>query len=184
MSNVNVSLSYDHLSSILLNEINNRNLEVKSHPIKLSGLRISGGKHKLKVNAKVDSTWDAEVEANIEAYFDKENQAILVRDLDIDFKANNILFRGILAVAKNTVIKRTKKELERPLSELLDKAKATIDQELIKVNMPHNLNIKSQTKELVLKELNFEENGVQVAVEVELNLWLISPNITETQIDV
>lgn len=167
MSRVRIKLKYPELAVMLQDEINKRKVEIKGHPITVDQLSISKELNQVKLSADIQSKWNASFLLNMTPEFLIDETRLELNDLSIDFNASNILFRGILNVAKGNIIKRIEKIAEEPLVQQLKLVQTLIDNELSKVKLPHRLKLNSSTKALNIQKLEFNKDHLFLDVDVE-----------------
>ncbi|GLR20073.1 DUF4403 family protein [Portibacter lacus] len=180
MAIVNLKLTYPQLSELLQIEANKQDINVKGYDIKISKFVIGEENGKLRITGELVSKWNAYFDFSAIPSFISDENKLDLQDIKLDLDASNLIFKGILKLAKGNVIKRLEKIIEQPLNEQIEIAKTQLDAELSKAPLPYNLKLYSNTKSIEVLELQAlqEYLFIQLKMEQEININFANPTST------
>ena len=172
MALVHINLSYPQLSTLLQQEINKQEINVKGYDIKIENLLVGEKAKRLRVSGQIVSKWNANFDFSaIPIYLAAENKLDL-QDINLTLDAKNLIFKGILKLAQGNIKSRIEKLIEQPLSEQLKVVQKTLDKELSKAPLPHNLNLHSKTESILIQKLEVlpDHLSVSAVINHEINI--------------
>ena len=179
MTDVTLKLTYPELSRLIQSEANKQNINVKGYDIKIDKLVINSVEGKLRVTGQIDSKWDAFFDFKAKPVFLRNENKLDLQDIDLHLDANNLIFKGILKLARGTIKSKIEKIIEKPLTEQIDGLRTTLDTELSKAPLPHNLQLQAVTKTLILHDLKALDPYFLVELKVEQQINISFQNIDE-----
>lgn len=167
MANVTLQLSYDKLSDLLQEETNKQNIEIRGHKITIEKLVITSDGERLRATAKLKSTWDAYFDFSALPSFNTDQNKLVLEDITLGLDAKNLIFKGILKLAKGNIKGRIEKIIEAPLNEQLNIVKQKLDEELAKTPLPFELKIGSKTKNIEINQIQAREEHLFVSARID-----------------
>ena len=109
MTKVRVKLKYPQLAAVLQKEANQRKIDFRSYPISFENLSIDKQVNQLLIRTTIISKWSASLTLKLDPQFLRDEMRMNINDVDIDFKTENIIFKGLLKIMKGRIIKRFEK---------------------------------------------------------------------------
>ena len=170
---IHLKLSYPQLSQLLEDEINKNDIVFKGYDIAIRQLAITAVNRRIRITGKIDSKWDAFFDFSAAPLFRPAVNRVCLEDLELDLDAKNLIFKGILKLARGNIMSRIEKMIESPLDKQLLALRTIIDRELTKAPLPYNLNLSSDTKSVKIKEILAltEHLSISAEVDMELNVY-------------
>jgi hypothetical protein len=170
MANVNLNLSYDKLSVLLQEETNKQDIQVRGHKIQINQLVMTAENSRLRITGKINSTWDAFFDFSAIPAFNSEENKLLLDDIKLKLDANNLIFKGILKLAKGNIKTRIEKQIEQPINDQLKVVQSKLDLELAKAPLPNNLQLQSSTKAIQIQEIQARAEYLFVSAIIDQDL--------------
>ena len=179
MSRANIYLEYTNLAQLIEYEINKRDIEVISYLIKVKNLTISKSDEELIVSTDIISKWNASFHLKAIPLFTPEINTLKLKDIELKLTSKNILFRGVLSLIKNNLLKRIEEMSNAPLTPFIAFITNMLDEEIEKAKLPYQMTAQSSTKKLELKEMEFGEDQMTIVADIEQQLDISFADIIE-----
>ena len=157
---------------MLQEETNKQDIQVRGHKIQINQLVMTAENSRLRVTGKINSTWDAFFDFSAVPAFDSVENKLLLDDIKLQLDANNLIFKGILKLAKGNIKTRIEKLIEQPINDQLKLVQSKLDLELAKAPLPNDLQLQSTTKTIEIQEIQARPESLFVSaiVDQELNI--------------
>lgn len=172
MSNINIHIHYNDFSEAILQEFNERDIEIKSFNLKLKSLSVFKEGEFFVLKGEITSSIDASFKITLSPVFYPDTQVLDPQIQKMNFKTNNILFKAPLHLAKPIIKNNIENFAQEPISKFYPFLTDIIDEQINKSELPYNLTLNVQTKSLVVHEINFLESqiNIQCTFDQEINI--------------
>ncbi|WP_235295895.1 DUF4403 family protein [Portibacter marinus] len=167
MTEVFLQLSYPQLSRLIQSEANKQEINVKGYDLKIDKLVINSEDGRLRITGQIVSKWDAYFDFQATPMFLNSENKLELQDIKLKLDATNLIFKGIIKLAKGMIKSRIEKILESPLTEQIEGLKQNLDQELSKAPLPHQLQLNSNTHHLLIETIQALEQYLLIALKIE-----------------
>ncbi len=164
-----VSLSYKDLDSLLLNQINKRDL-LKSLPedISINNLRTGQAQNKdIYLSAEIDGKVQGMIFNRGKLKFDTISNSIYLDEMKSDFYSDNwlwsILFKGFFPGIKSQI----QSKIRWPIEPLFLKVQTAVKKLFVKLSGKGELNLELKNLQFRVKDFNLRKDELDIIIRIE-----------------
>lgn len=179
---LNFDISLDKLTQYANNNFADKPLSNGDREIILSDIIILKSNDKLSCTANVKGDFNGRVIITGTPEFDHKNQSLVTKNVDIEFKTDNVLHKTGLWLMKGKIKNKLSSMLNFSLEERVKDLQSTINNQVKQLSEDYKIDLKCDVNKIIFNEFLITEEDINVFVIMDLYLESTINNLLDLQV--